>query len=297
MYLIGIDVGGTNTKVGFFEGDNLKEKCVVPTQTEDVKSQIESIVKGLIDKYNIMAGDIDRIAIGCPGLVNDGVVLASANLNLNNVNLAKDLTQSLGIKTYVKNDVDMATLTEMNLGDGKGVSNFVMLTVGTGIGGSIVIDGKLYEGRGASEFGHMIFKRDGKKCNCGRLGCVEKYLSAIALIEMTKEKLQGSDSILKNLEELKASDIARAYMDGDKLAIEILDKYTEDFSEYLLDICNCLRPERILIGGGLSYAPLIVSQIEKLCKKKNFGYKNAPPTDIRVAKFGNDAGIYGVLFA
>lgn len=297
MYLIGIDVGGTNTKVGFFDGDNLKEKSIFPTQTNDVKSQIESIVKGLLEKYNTKAGDIDRIAIGCPGLVSDGVVLASANLNLNNVNLAKDLTQSLGIKAYVKNDVDMATLTEMNLGDGKDVSNFVMLTVGTGIGGSIVIDGKLYEGRGVGEFGHMIFKRDGKKCNCGRLGCVEKYLSAIALIEMTKERLQGCDSILKNYEELRASDIARAYMDGDKLAIEIVDKYAEDFSEYLLDICNCLRPERILIGGGLSYAPLIVSQIEKLCKKKNFGYENAPTTDIRVAKFGNDAGIYGVLFA
>lgn len=297
MYLIGIDIGGTNIKYGLFEDNKLIFKDSTSTNTSDVVSQLQEIITNVIKSYNISSNTLERIGIGCPGLISKGIVLASANINLTNCNLQKIIADKFNCNVIVKNDVDMATLTEINLGDGKGVDNLVMLTVGTGIGGSIVINGKIYEGNGAGEFGHITFVRNGSLCGCGRHGCVEKYLSAIALSSRAKEMIKGKSTILLDEDIIKASSIEEALNKNDKIATEIVQNYADDFSEYLLDICNLLRPDRILIGGGLSYAPVIIDKIAHLCKIKGFGYPNAPQTDIGIAKFGNDAGIYGVLFA
>ena len=297
MYLIGIDIGGTNIKYGLFEDNKLVFKDSVRTNTFDVVSQLQDIITSIINSHNITTKELERIGIGCPGLISKGIVLASANINLNNCNLQRIIEDKFNCNVVVRNDVDMATLTEINLGDGKGIDNLVMLTVGTGIGGSIVIDGKIYEGNGAGEFGHMTFVKNGVLCGCGRHGCAEKYLSAIALSTNAKEMIKGKSTIILDEDVIKASSIEEAFNRNDKIAIEIVQKYAEDFSEYLLDICNLLRPDRILIGGGLSYAPVIIDKIAHLCKIKGFGYPNAPKTDIGIAKFGNDAGIYGVLFA
>lgn len=296
MYCVGVDIGGTNLKMGLFKDETLVQKIVVSTDKLNIVHQLENEIKKLLKINNLLVSDLDKISIGCPGLVSNGVVLASVNLNLNNCNLQKIIADIFKCKVYITNDVNMSAISESNIGAGKGVKNFVMLTIGTGIGGSIVIDGKLYEGNGAGEFGHMIFEKNGRRCMCGRNGCAEKYLSLNALSDMAKDYLTEEKSSLKIADNIRASDIEKEYLRGDNVATKIVKKYTEDFSEYLLDICNCLRPDKILIGGGLSYAPQIINKIAHLCKIKGFGYPNSHKVDIEIAKLGNDAGIYGVLF-
>lgn len=297
MYCIGVDIGGTNIKMGLFESNNLVEKISVPTNKEDTLGQVIDLIKDMLNKNSISYDNLEKIGIGCPGLVSSGIILASVNLNLNNCNVQKIICQEFGCKVYVLNDVNMSALAEKNIGAGKDVDNFVMLTVGTGIGGSIIIGGEIHEGNGAGEFGHVIFERNGRECPCGRLGCAERYLSLIALSDLAHEYMQGCKSILKDDKMIRASDIEKAYIAGDEVAKKIVNKYACDFSEYLLDICNILRPDKILLGGGLSFAPVIVEEIAKLCKIKGFGYPNSRKVDIEIAKLGNDAGISGVLFA
>lgn len=297
MYSIGVDIGGTNLKIGLFQEDNLVQKNIVPTDKDNVVQQLLALIEECMTDNNVDLASLEKIAIGCPGLVSRGIVLSSANLNLNNCNLKKIVKGKFKCRVAVLNDVNLSAISEKNVGAGRGVNNFVMLTVGTGIGGSIFINGELYEGNGAGEFGHTIFKRDGRPCPCGRKGCAERYLSLIALSQFAKDCLQNSSSILANDDMIKASDIEKAYLEGDSVAQKIVEKYSQDFSEYLLDICNVLRPDKILIGGGLSFAPAIIDKIAKLCKKKGFGYPNSQKVDIEIAKLGNDAGIYGVLFA
>lgn len=297
MYCIGVDIGGTNIKLGLFENNNLVEKISVPTDKENVLGQVIDLIKDILNRNNISKSDVEKIGIGCPGLVSKGIILASVNLNLNNCNMQDIIHQEFGCKVYVLNDVNMSALAEKNMGAGKGVDNFVMLTIGTGIGGSIIIGGEIYEGNGAGEFGHVIFERNGKECPCGRRGCAERYLSLIALSDLAHEYLKESKSILEDDKMIRASDIEKAYMAGDEVAKKIVNKYADDFSEYLLDICNCLRPDKILLGGGLSFAPIIIAEIAKLCKIKGYGYPNSRKVEIEIAKLGNDAGISGVLFA
>lgn len=296
MYCIGVDIGGTNIKIGLFRDKDLIDKIVTPTNVDNVVEQLQNLLQDVLSKNNIPFSGLDKISIGCPGIVCNGVILASVNLNLNNCQMQKIMEEKFKCLVYVTNDVNMSAISEKNIGAGKGAQSFVMLTVGTGIGGSIVIDGKLYEGNGAGEFGHMIFERNGKECSCGRYGCAEKYLSLIALSDMAKDFMQGKKTIIPKGDIIRASDIADAYAKGDVVAKSIVEKYASDFSEYLLDICNCLRPDKILIGGGLSYAPAIIENIAHLCKVKGFGYPNSHKVDVEIAKLGNDAGIYGVLF-
>ena len=295
MYLIGVDIGGTNLKVGLIKDKKIIDKIVVPTNKDNVISQLEKIVSDLLASHSLTTQDIVRMGVGCPGIVVKGKVLNSVNLNFNNCDLQKILSKDLTIKTFVKNDADMAILGEYVLGAGKGAENVIMLTIGTGIGGGIILNGKLYEGNGAGEFGHVTLYKGGIKCNCGRLGCAEKYLSAIALSERAKQEIKKTKSTIELKPEVRASDIEKAYLDGDLCAKKIVDSYCEDLSAYLLNICNIFRPDRILIGGGLSYAPQIIKNVAQLCKNKYFGYPNAPQTDIKIAKLGNDAGILGVV--
>ena len=168
MYLLGVDIGGTNLKVGLIKNKKIIDKIVVPTNKENVISQIEEIIGGLLSLHKLTAKDILRMGVGCPGIVVKGKVLNSANLNFQNCELQKILSKDLKIKTFVKNDADMATLGEYALGAGKGVENLIMLTIGTGVGGGIILSGNLYEGNGAGEFGHVTLYKDGIKCNCGR---------------------------------------------------------------------------------------------------------------------------------
>lgn len=296
MYLIGVDIGGTNLKIGLIKNKTIVDKIVEPTDKDDVVNQVKKLVNLIISKYSLKTSDIQKLGVGCPGIVIDGIIKESANLKLFNCNLVEILTNHFGIKTYVKNDADMAVLAEHTLGAGKGYDNVILITIGTGIGGGIIINNKLYTGTGgAGELGHVTMYNGGIACNCGRRGCAEKYLSAIALSLRAKETISTMPSSLSGQENITASSIEKAYLNGDECAKKIVDEYTYDLSEYLLNLCNVFRPNAILIGGGLSYAPKIIEKTVSLCKNKHFGYKNSNEVLITSAKLGNDAGILGVV--
>ena len=294
MYLIGVDIGGTNLKVGLIKNQKIIDKIVVPTNSFDLIKQIVFVIDELLGNSNLSRTDLRGVSVGYPGIVIDGKIIKGSKFQLDNFDLQNYLETELKTTVIVKNDADMAVLAEKELG-GVFAINMVMLTIGTGVGGGIIINNQLYEGTGgAGELGHVIFRKDGLPCNCGRSGCVEKYISAIALSNRAKEKMkQMPNSIILDNNEVKASDLIRAYEQGDKCAKIIVDEYVEDLTEYLIDICNIFRPEVILIGGGLSYAPQIINKVAFLCKERHYGLKNASPVIIKNAQLGYDAGILG----
>lgn len=297
MYIIGVDIGGTNLKVGLIEDGNLIDKIQQPTNSFDLIKQIIGVINEIAQKNNISIFSIDGIGIGCPGLIKDGVVVASPNLQLFDCNLTEILTNELGVEVKLNNDADMATLGEHNLGAGEGCKNMVMLTIGTGVGGGIVVNNELYLGNlGAGELGHITFEKNGIQCNCGRKGCMEKYISCSALSRITKENMANYPSTILKLEPngmISVINLIDAYKSNDECARVIIEKYVADLAEGVLNYCNIFKPDKIVIGGGLSYAPEIINLVASICKEQSYGYIGSDAVDIVPAKFGNDAGLMG----
>lgn len=296
MYLIGIDIGGTNLKIGLIEDGALIDRIEVATNSFDLIKQLEATIIQLLDKNNLTIKEISGIGVGCPGVIVNGKVLESANLKLFDCDLQKILINTFDIPVIVKNDADMATLAENKLGAGNGTKNMLMLTIGTGVGGGIIINGNLYEGNGgAGELGHITYVKDGVPCNCGRKGCYEKYVSASALSSRALDMMKIIPNTIPIREDSKvyASDLIVKYHEKDQCAIEVIDQYVEDLSNLVMSLCNNFRPEIMVIGGGISYAPDIISMVSSRSKMYNYGYKGAPEVKIVRAKLGNDAGILG----
>lgn len=296
MYLIGVDIGGTNLKIGLIKDDKIIDRQNESTNAENLINQIENQINILLINNNLKAKDISGMGVGCPGIINNGIVIESANLNLHGVNLQKILEDRLKIKVEVKNDADMATLSEHKLGAGKGCKNMIMLTLGTGVGGGIIVDNKLYSGNsGSGELGHITFQINGIPCNCGRKGCMEKYVSCSALDKQAKELMNSmpNNIPLDKNGNVRASDLIRLY-DTDDCAKLIIDRYVEYLSDGVMNYCNIFRPDKIVIGGGISYAPKIIEMVAERCSQFDYGYKKSDKVDIVVAELGNDAGILGV---
>ncbi len=295
MYLVGVDIGGTNLKVGLIEGRQIIDKVVHATNSFDLVKQIVNAIYELLEKNKLKISDIEGVGIGCPGIVKDGVVLESANLNLTNFPLANILSDEIHLPVIIRNDADMATLAEYKFLD-KPCKNMLMLTIGTGIGGGIIVDGKLYEGKGgAGELGHMTFCHKGIKCNCGRMGCLEKYVSCVALVDQTDKAMTNYPHSILNIPEPKVSDIAQAYIQKDPCAQMVVNEYVSMLTDGVLSYCNIFRPDKIVIGGGITYAPIIIEMVANKCREQDFGYHNSPRVEIVPAKLGNDAGILGTL--
>lgn len=296
MYLIGIDIGGTSLKIGLIEDGKIIARQEESTNSFDLIKQVETKVQDILSQNNLTIGEISGIGVGCPGIVINGNVIESANLNLSNCNLQEILRDKFKVPVVVKNDCDMATLAENKLGAGVGSKNMLMLTIGTGVGGGIIINGELYTGNGgAGELGHITYVKGGIPCNCGRSGCYEKYVSAQALSNRAKEIMQTMANSIPLREEGKvyASDLCDKYEEGDKCAIKIIDEYVDDLSNLVMSLCNNFRPERIVIGGGISYAQKIISMVADRCRSYEYGYKKSPAVKIVRATLGNDAGILG----
>lgn len=299
MYIIGVDVGGTNIKCGIIDYDRIVYRIEEPTNTFDLVRQVENIVKRVMLEYSIDSSMVTGVGVGFPGMVIDGVVIYSANIGLSECNLAQMLSDDLQMNVKVMNDGNMAVLGEHRFGGGMGCKNLVMLTIGTGVGGGIIANGELYEGNGGGELGHIIFEKNGRPCNCGRHGCAESYVSYNSLTKNARELMERMPNRIP-LEEcgVTAKGLMYAYKNNDECAKIIIDRYVEDFSEVLLDYCNIFRPDKIIIGGGLSYTEEIIGMVAKKCKEKNFGYSNACSVEIIPAALKNNAGILGagVLF-
>jgi len=297
MLIVGIDVGGTHTKVGVVEDGKIIRSMQLTTNTFDVVRQIVNATKEFVQSAEKSWEEVDGIAVGFPGMVIDSVVLDSPNINLQNCNLKDILSKEFGKPVIVKNDAEMATLAEHKIGSGADCDNMLLITLGTGVGGGIIANHKLYVGEGgAGELGHIVFERNGKPCTCGRQGCAEQYVSMSALDKLSKDimdKYPNTCITINNEGQVYASELIRAYKRNDKCAIEIVDKYVDFLTEYILDLCNMFRPNRIVIGGGISYAPELIDMVARNCRRLEYGYKNSPKVDIVCAQLGNQAGILG----
>lgn len=309
MLYIGVDLGGTKIAAGIVdENGQILFKDSIFTKSErpfeQVAADMASLILSIIQKAGYSMSDIGGIGIGSPGAIDNehGVVVFANNLGWHNVKLRSELQKYINLPIYMENDANVAGLAESVFGAGQGIKNAIALTLGTGIGGAIIINGKIYGGTHhvGAELGHLIVQVDGgRQCTCGNSGCWERYASATALINFGKEAvLEHPDSMILKLTNgnpdcINAKIIEDAARAGDQIAVEIFDRYIYYLAMGIISIINAFDPEVIIIGGGVSGAGdfLLKPLIEKV--KEHIFYKELDYADIRLAKLGNDAGIIG----
>ena len=292
-YRLGVDLGGTNIAVGVVDEDNrivsrVSTPTALPRPADAIAASIAEACIKAIGEAGIEREDIVSVGVGTPGAVNSsGIVENDANLGFVNTPLRDMIYDLLKIKTFIGNDANCAALGEQVAGAGRGTKNFIMVTLGTGVGGGIVMDGKLLTGvnGAAGEIGHMVIDYEGIPCQCGRIGCFEQYASASALARFALER---------NLDVKGARDVFDLAQTGNLIAAEVLDSYFDYLSTGIANLINIFQPEMIAIGGGI--AEQGESLLEPLMKKvedKRYTKYSKNQTVITVATLGNNAGIIG----
>ena len=310
MYRIGIDLGGTNIAAGLVnENYELVRKKSVPTGAERpgemIVDDMAALCLSLCKEHGVSMSDITAIGIATPGVANidTGVCEYTNNINFKKFPLADLLGERLNFTNIkIANDANAAAWGEAVAGAAKGTSNSVMITLGTGVGGGIVIDNKLYTGfnYAGAELGHIVIEIDGAPCTCGRKGCWEAYSSATALIRMTKEKIDecratGRKSIMLDAPRVSGRLACDSMRAGDEAAKEVYDKYVKYLATGLANIVNIFQPEVISLGGGVSNeGQSLIDSLLPLVRAQSYGvgFVNKLP-ELRIAKLGNDAGIIG----
>ena len=261
------------------------------------------------EKAGVSIDEVESIGIGVPGAVNPktGVIEYSANLHFHNWEVVKMMQERLNKKVLIENDANAAALGEFLAGSAKGTKNAVAITLGTGVGGGIIINGKIYSGSNfaGAELGHMVIVKDGKECGCGRKGCWEAYSSATGLINLTKEKilsdkldysymLKLADGDINKVNGKTAFDAAAA---GDNDAQEVLDTYFGYLATGLVNIINIFQPDVLCIGGGISnQGENLLRPLRKIIEEERYTKHNDKQTQLCTCTLGNDAGIIGAAF-
>ena len=301
-YVFGVDVGGTTVKMGYFDIEgNLIEKWEIPTRTEDKGVNIIPDIAGSI-LVKLAQKDIDKkevvgVGIGVPGPVKeDGTVLVAVNLGWDKRNTNEELEDLLGIPVKTANDANVAALGEMWRGGGQGYDDVVAVTLGTGVGGGVIIGGKVIAGSNGAggEIGHIHLEdNESEECGCKGHGCLEQYASATGVVRLAKKKLADSSkpSVLRD-DEVTAKAVWAAVKADDELATEVANIYGEYLGKGLAAVAAVVNPQVFVIGGGVSKAGrVVIDYMEPYFDKYAFpGTKNAK---FVLAKLGNDAGIYG----
>ena len=301
-YVFGVDVGGTTVKMGYFDIEgNLIEKWEIPTRTEDKGVNIIPDIAGSI-LVKLAQKDIDKkevagVGIGVPGPVKeDGTVLVAVNLGWDKRNTNEQLEDLLGIPVKTANDANVAALGEMWRGGGQGYEDVVAVTLGTGVGGGVIIGGKVIAGSNGAggEIGHIHLEdNESEECGCKGHGCLEQYASATGVVRLAKKKLADSSkpSVLRD-DEVTAKAVWDAVKADDELAKEVANIYGEYLAKGLAAVAAVVNPQVFVIGGGVSKAGrVVIDYLEPYFDKYAFpGTKNAK---FVLAKLGNDAGIYG----
>ncbi len=301
-YCFGIDVGGTTIKIGFFlTSGKLLEKWEIPTRTENCGANIlpdaASFVNDRIQELGISKEEIEGVGIAVPGPVNDeGIISGAVNLSWGEKNLPEELGSMLDLPVKAGNDANVAAFGEMWQGAGKGCKDLIMVTLGTGVGGGIIVNGKILNGaHGAGgEIGHAnLIAAEEDACNCGNVGCLEQRTSATGLTKLANIMLKKShkDSSLRECE-VNAKSIFDAMKAGDELAGEIVDKFAAYLGNAMAIFACVTDPEIILIGGGVSKAgQVLIDAVRPYFVRDTF--PACKQTPIAIASLGNDAGIYG----
>ena len=307
MY-IGVDLGGTNIAAAIVDESGVIKKTVsIPTET---KGGHASVIQGIISACAELLKDTDEspksIGIGVPGAVRDdiGMVVFTPNLPLKHVYMAKEISERFGCPVRLGNDANCAALGEVVAGSAKGMKNVTMITLGTGLGGGFIIDGKLHTGLSGSagELGHMVIFSGGRDCGCGRKGCWESYASATGLkITATQFLEDRKDSLIwelcsGNLEKLNGRIIFDAYRKADPVAVLIVNQYISHLAVGIVNIINLLEPELLCVGGGISDAwDCIEEPLKAAVDSERFARFSDGTAEMKIAKaeLGNDAGIIG----
>ena len=303
MYCFGIDVGGTSVKCGLFlTNGTLVEQWEIPTRLENNGSSIlpdvADAIKTKLDERGITKDNVDGVGIGIPGPVNEnGEVPMAVNLHWGFKAVASELSALTGLPAKAANDANIAALGEAWKGAAEGSKNVILVTLGTGVGGGIILGGKMLSGvNGAGgEIGHAnVDHHETESCNCGNRGCLEQYASATGIVRMAKKELaaSGENSVLRDAEEISAKAVLDAFKENDPVAVATMEKVGEQLGGALAIICCVTDPETIVIGGGVSKAgqPLI-DCIRKYYRE--YAFESCKDTPIVIATLGNDAGIYG----
>lgn len=311
-YYVGIDLGGTNIVAGVVNENyeiiskaSTKTNCPRPEKEiacDMAKMAIEAVKKAGLD----MEKDVEWVGIGTPGIANSstGVIEYSNNLGFKNTPMVEYIQEYINKPVFIENDANAAAYGEYVAGAAKGAENAVCITLGTGVGGGIIIGGKIYAGSnfGGAEIGHTVIEVDGAQCSCGRKGCFEAYSSATGLIRMTKEAIAlHPDCIMDNMSKDKGKVTARTSFDsmraGDPFAKEVVDKYIKYLACGITNVINIFQPDILCIGGGVCNEgdPLLLP-VKALVKDEVYTRNSQKNTEIVIAKLGNDAGIIGAAF-
>ncbi len=315
-YRVGIDLGGTNIVAGVVRHDSKKNeyeivakaecKTAIPRPEADVCDSMADVVKKAVKKAKLTMDDIAYIGIGVPGAVNPEtrIVETSPNLFFKNWEVSKMMEERLNKYVKIENDANAAALGEFLAGSAKGCKNAVAVTLGTGVGGGIVIDGKIYSGSNfaGAELGHMVIVKGGKKCGCGRRGCWEAYASATALINQTKdaivnEKAEFSfmlDAVGGDMNNVTGKTPWDAMLAGDSTGKEVIDNYISYLACGIVNVINIFQPDVLCIGGGVSrQGENLLAPVRAIVEAERITKHNDKQTIICAATLGNDAGIIG----
>ena len=314
MYYIGVDLGGTNIAIGIVNEDfEIVKKGSTPTKPERgadaIVADMAALSRKLVEEMGITMDDIASAGVATPGTANNetGVVEYANNIPFLQYPLADKLSALLdGKPVYIENDANAAAKAEAMAGVAKGAPYSVMITLGTGLGGGIVINGKVYSGFNfaGAELGHIVIEKDGRQCSCGRKGCWEAYSSATGLVNMTKDAIlaareSGRATAMEgmiggDLDKVSARTAFNAQKAGDALGAEVVDEYISYLATGIVNIINIFQPNVLSIGGGVCNEGdnLMKPLLEKVWSE-TYSREGTPQTQIMIAKLGNDAGIIG----
>ncbi len=312
MYKIGIDLGGTNIAVGVVDENynivgrgRMKTNC--PRPAEEIVADMVKAVGMAMEDAGITLEQVESVGIGSPGAVNskDGIVVQAFNLGFFNVPVAKMLTEQLGIECFISNDANAAAYGEYLAGSGKTAENFVMVTLGTGVGGGVILGNRMLVGcnYAGAELGHIAVHEGGEQCTCGRKGCWEAYASATALIRQAKTAMKDHpESKLwamcdGEIDKVDGKMVFDAREAGDATAKAVVKQYILYIAEGVTDLVNVFQPDILSIGGGISaQGENLVRPIKEFLDKNDFARRFAHRAQIKIATLGNDAGIIGAAF-
>ncbi len=309
MYRIGVDLGGTNIAVGVVN-ENFeivgrgRVKTNLPRPTEEVFADIAKAISLALADAKVSRDRVVSVGVGTPGSVNkeNGVIEFANNLDFFNVPAKQMLEELTGKTVYIDNDANCAALGEAFAGAGKGVNSLVAVTLGTGVGSGIIIDGKIVSGvnYAAGEMGHMVIVVDGEPCNCGRSGCWEKYSSATALVSQTKAAMkQNQDSLMweladNSIQKVSGRTAFDAMRRGDEAGTKVVKNYVHYLAAGITNIINTLQPEVVCIGGGVgNEGETLLEPLRKNVERERYSIHASKQTEICAAVLGNDAGIIG----
>ena len=311
MVRVGIDLGGTNIVAGVVDDSytilaTAKRKTNLPRPADEIIRDMAELVSEAVKKANMSMSEVRYVGVGCPGTCNQdtGIVEYSNNLRFEQVALKADLEKLTGKTVYIENDANAAALGEALAGAGRGAVSCVCVTLGTGVGGGIVLDGKLYGGFNfaGAELGHHVIMVNGDDCTCGRKGCWEAYASATALVRQTKEAMDANpDSVMNELAKESGKVTGRTSFDamrkGDAVARNVVETYIGYIACGLVNVVNIFQPEILCIGGGIcNEGETLLAPLRKILENDRYSKYSKKQTKLCVATLGNDAGIIGAAF-